>query len=443
LSTLLPLRMICAVALVNGICLALPAQAQFSFPSNPTNESQCEPGAQQWRAQYQQEHERGSQLHTESNRIQTPPGCFGNDSCRAAYYAQKAEYHRRVMHHYAQRDRIKAAGDPAERACRATARVNARNAEEQRRVAAENQRRMQQQAENAQRQREQAETRHREQLAEYERGRQAAERHDREQQRRIAEEQRNRAQYDANQRQAHAAQLEQQRRQHEREQARQARVIAETQPGPFDPATRNTPRVVQTPELRAQQAEEQRQAAERQRQEEARALRGTVSSVRESLSTTHRDTTTVATNAAAMSELNTVVTMGRGGSAVAAGIGSSSIAASGARGADALYELNTALNNVQSTGPSTGSGAGNPGASGSAASPPAPKPSVLAGWIQSDEALMQRFKRMRAEDIFSTAEALRGNEETARARIAYQALLTQYPDHALAPRSATALQELR
>lgn len=75
------------------------------------------------------------------------------------------------------------------------------------------------------------------------------------------------------------ADLERANRQAAQPQRNEPRVIAQTQPSPYNPATRNEPRQVQTPDMAVQARAEQQRQAEVQRQREAQALRNVANQV--------------------------------------------------------------------------------------------------------------------------------------------------------------------
>lgn len=287
-----------------GLCCVLasfPAAAQIRYPNNPQTQAECEVAAEQWKVQYRREHEAGSRLGAQSDAIRPPQGCFGNDYCRNNFYATKKQLHEQTMQHYRERDRIEREGSAMDRNCRATARANEQQAEAQKRMAEEQRRQQEQQQREAlarqqdmQRQQQAAQqaAQQQQQLAQ-QRQQEAYRQQQADQQRQIAEQQRQAAdqqrrmidqqQQIANQQRAQqinqiaaqqqlAAQLSAMQRDAERAQDRQPRVIAELPSRPYD----NAPRLVQTPEMRAQAATEAAQEQERQRRAEAQALRDTL-----------------------------------------------------------------------------------------------------------------------------------------------------------------------
>lgn len=196
--------------LLPALVILLPALAFARFPSNPTSLSDCDAAAAQYRALYQQHQQLASQGITDSNRLQLSRDCAGNEHCRAQYYHRKGEYHKFITHHQQERDRIRREWDAGERSCRMMAQTHEQQNEAQRR---------------------------------------------------------NRQAYEENQRRQNAAQLQAYNQQQERN---QPRVIATTPPGYYD--NRNTPRVVQSPQQQAYQAQEQRNAAISQQQAQTEAL---------------------------------------------------------------------------------------------------------------------------------------------------------------------------
>ena len=272
------------------------ASAQVGYPSNPQSMDQCDAAKQHWMVYYRREHDAGSSLNSQSNALQAPPGCFGNEHCRNNYYATKKQYHERISHHFRERDRIEREGNAADRACRSVASQHERAREEQarmqreqqeaqRRQAQENQRRAeQQQREAVQQQRELAQRQQEEHRRAAEDHQRRAEQHQREVTARQQEAQR---QYETQARAQQQVAQEQQRqraqsmqaasqqlqeamqRQAEREQARQPRVIAEIPDSGRGPAVSQ----VQTPAMRAQAQADAAAQQEQARRAEAQALR--------------------------------------------------------------------------------------------------------------------------------------------------------------------------
>jgi len=326
-----------------------PVLAQMRFPSNPTSMSQCEAA-----------NEHATALYMEQSRLQDiyskQYGQLNNqltNDCRGSRdFSRCAEPYRRKLHelheisskHYSEYVRLKGEAVRQNNACRSIAHAHEQQAAQQRH-AAEEQRRMQERRADEQR-------RNAEQLE------------------RRAQEERNRQVYEENQKRAYAAQLETQRREYERQQARQPHVIAQGQPSPYNPATRNDPRQVMTPEMAAAKAQADRAAAQKQREDEAQALRDVAGNLRDSVRGNPPSSAParLAGTTAQASESNALINAGRGGSPVAGAIGSSGITTAGAQGADALVSLGQALPATQ--------GASTPSRSGPATAPSPSAPST-------------------------------------------------------------------
>ena len=307
-----------------GLSLHGAASAQVQFPGNPTSISQCEAAMERATALYMN-HSRLQDMYSAQRRQvdnQLSNSCRGSrdfSRCAEPYRQQMHVLYEKSSGHYQEYVRIKGEAVRQNNACRSVAHAHEQQAEQQRRMAEESRRAQERRVEEQRRNAEQNERR--------------------------VQEENNRREYEARQRQAHTEQLEAQRRQQERN---QPRVIAQTNPGYYD--NRNAPQVVQTPQTRAAQLQEQQAAAQRQRQQETQALGDAMRNLGEAMggNTGRTDASGLMRHSAGAAETNAAINAGRGGSPVAGAIGSAGIAAAGARGTGAISTLDQSLAGVSS-----------------------------------------------------------------------------------------------
>lgn len=325
--------------------VCLPVMAQVQFPSNPTSTAQCDSPYEKANALSQQHHNQGALSGTQAGQVdrQGWANCRGlSDSynnrqwsqCINPYTARSRQLYDIASQHYRERDRIQQEARQLKNHCYQIAKAHEQQADNQRRVAEENQRR---QHEAQLRQRAEAERQQRE-----------AER-----QQQLTENQRRHEEAERRQLAANARAREEAQQRYLEQQARQsgARAAEQNQPRVVGQIPQNSysnePRITKTPDYAAQAQAAAARAQEERKLAEAQALRDTLSNAASTFR--HPQNSNVnqqLTRAGLASETNTAINAGRGGSPVAGAIGSSALATAGAKTAESLNQFNQASKQI-------------------------------------------------------------------------------------------------